>query len=89
MKTALAKLTIDPANRLKLASKGRLQEDKDADIVIFKPEELMEKGGYGMDICALPPEGIRYVIVNGKLAYTWEDGLQFTQEIMKNQKTFE
>ena len=49
----------------------------------------MEKGGYGMDICALPPEGIRYVIVNGKLAYTWEDGLQFTQEIMKNQKTFE
>ena len=89
LKTALAKLTIDPANRLKLASKGRLQEDKDADIVIFKPEELMEKGGYGMDICALPPEGIRYVIVNGKLAYTWEDGLQFTQEIMKNQKTFE
>lgn len=84
-KSALAKLTIDPANRIKLASKGRLQIGKDADVVVFCPEELMEQSGFGLDVCALPPKGIRFVLVDGKVAYTGQQGEEFTQQIRAQQ----
>ena len=74
-------MTLDPANRLRRLSKGRLQPGKDADITIFQLDSLKEKAEFGTTVCALPPEGIKYVIVGGKLAYTEDDGQQFTREI--------
>ena len=81
LKTALGKMTLDPANRLQMQSKGRLQSGKDADITIFQLDQLMEKGEYGIDVCALPPLGIKYVVVGGRIAYTEEDGMQYAREI--------
>ncbi|MFZ7101169.1 MAG: amidohydrolase family protein [Peptococcaceae bacterium] len=81
LKTALRKMTIEPANRLKLFSKGRLQVGKDADITIFDLADLRERGEYGADACALPSRGIRYVVVGGRVVYTAEAGERFAREI--------
>ena len=62
-------MTLIPAKRLKLSDKGRLQEGKDADIVIFNLEKIIDKSKFGVNICASPPEGIEYVIINGDVAY--------------------
>ncbi|ATW27694.1 amidohydrolase family protein [Candidatus Formimonas warabiya] len=86
LKTALGKMTLDPANRLQLQPKGRLQAGKDADITIFQLDRLREKGEYGIDICALPPVGIKYVVVGGQIVYTEKEGAQFAQEIEARQR---
>jgi N-acyl-D-amino-acid deacylase len=65
----LAKLTLLPAQRLGLTRKGRLQEGCDADLCLFDPQTITDKAGFGVDICALPPTGIRAVIVGGKIMY--------------------
>lgn len=65
----ISKLTLIPAKRLKLSNKGRLQEGKDADITIFNLEKIIDKSKFGKNICASPPEGIEYVIINGNIAY--------------------
>jgi len=69
LKEGISKLTLIPAKRLKLSDKGRLQEGKDADIVIFNLEKIIDKSKFGVNICASPPEGIEYVIINGDVAY--------------------
>lgn len=61
---ALRKMTVMPARRLGLADKGTLDIGKDADIVIFDPETVRDKADFSRP--SLPPEGIPYVIVNGK-----------------------
>jgi N-acyl-D-amino-acid deacylase len=63
------KLTLLPAQRLGLTRKGRVQEGCDADLCLFDPQTIGDKSGFGVDICALPPVGIRAVIVGGKVAY--------------------
>lgn len=68
LKEAINKLTLIPAKRLKLSNKGRLQEGKDADITIFNLEKIIDKSKFGKNICASPPEGIEYVIINGDIA---------------------
>ena len=65
----ICKLTLIPAKRLKLANKGRLQKGKDADITIFNFEKIIDKSKFGENICASPPKGIEYVIINGDIAY--------------------
>jgi len=70
LKTAIGKMTLEPALRLQLDTKGRLQPNKDADITLFDLDTLQEMGDYGADVCAKPPLGIRYVIVGGKIVYT-------------------
>lgn len=62
---ALKKMTILPAKRLGLSRKGTLKEGADADIVIFNNEKIIDMATY--ENPSLPPDGIAYVIVNGKV----------------------
>lgn len=67
---ALRKITLMPAQRLTstnaMRNKGRLQVGADADVVIFDPQTIIDRATY------LEPAqystGIRYVLVNGKVA---------------------
>ncbi|QAT42091.1 amidohydrolase family protein [Aminipila luticellarii] len=63
---ALRKMTLEPAKRLNLNKKGCIFEGCDADLTIFDPENV--KDGADFSESDLPPEGIDYVIVNGKIA---------------------
>ena len=63
---AVRKLTLEPANMIKLPSKARLQEGKDADITVFDFETVAENSKFGNSVCALPPTGIAYVICGGR-----------------------
>lgn len=63
---ALRKMTLEPANRLELNAKGRIFKGCDADITIFDLETI--KDGADFSELNIPPFGIDYVIVNGKVA---------------------
>ncbi|MDH4266646.1 MAG: D-aminoacylase [Deltaproteobacteria bacterium] len=63
---AIKRMTSFPAQRLGLQDRGLLREGMAADITIFDPETIIDKGTY-----AEPnqyPIGITYVIVNGQVA---------------------
>ena len=62
---ALRKITLEPAKRLELDSKGRIEEGCDADITIFDPETIIDKADFTQ---LSRPEGIEWVIINGKPA---------------------
>ncbi|MBQ6662389.1 MAG: amidohydrolase family protein [Firmicutes bacterium] len=65
--TGIRKCTEMPAQRLRLGDrKGRIEEGFDADITIFDPETIIDRAVFGDG--QLPPEGIDYVIVNGRIA---------------------
>jgi dihydroorotase len=65
---AVRKMTIMPARRLEarvaaMKTKGRLRVGADADITIFDAGRVIDRSTYREP--ALPPLGIRHVIVNG------------------------
>ncbi|MHA1763600.1 MAG: N-acyl-D-amino-acid deacylase family protein [Promethearchaeota archaeon] len=60
---AIRKMTSLPASILKLPDRGLIKEGYKADIVIFDPERIEEKGT--IQNGRQHPEGIDYVIVNG------------------------
>ncbi len=62
---ALRKMTSLPADRMKLWNRGRIEEGKSADLMIFDPDEVKDKATYEDPV--QPPEGIVHVIVNGEL----------------------
>jgi N-acyl-D-aspartate/D-glutamate deacylase len=62
---ALAKMSLMPADLLRLSNKGRLQTGADADITIFDPERVNDRGTF--ENPAQYSEGIPYVMVDG----TW------------------
>lgn len=64
--SAIEKMTAMPANRLRLANKGRLNVGADADITIFDFEKIRDGATFAQPV--LPPEGIDYVIIGGKIA---------------------
>ncbi|HHZ01311.1 MAG TPA: D-aminoacylase [Tissierellia bacterium] len=76
LEEAIRKMTSLPASRLNMQNKGLIKEGMDADIVIFNPDKIIDKSDF-MDPFR-KPEGIDYVIVNGKI--TIEKG-QFTGEL--------
>ncbi len=67
-KTALAKMTIMPAERVAtrdpaMKRKGRVQVGADADITVFDPKTVLDRSTYAHP--AVPSAGIEYVLVNG------------------------
>ena len=62
---ALRKMSLLPAERLGIQSKGRLQVGADADITVFDPERVIDKATF--ENAAQYSEGIQYVMVNGTL----------------------
>lgn len=70
LRDALRKMTIDPARRLEayvpaMRNKGRLSAGADADITVFDAHAVIDRATYSDP--ALPPDGIRFVLVNGVL----------------------
>lgn len=63
---ALKKMTLLPADRMGLESKGEIREGCDADIVIFDENLISDSATF--EEPTLVPEGISYVIVNGCIA---------------------
>ncbi len=64
----LRKMTVMPAKRLEkrlpeMRNKGRIRPGADADIVVFDPRTVIDRGTYADP--AQSPAGIRHVIVNG------------------------
>lgn len=62
----IAKMTIQPANRLGLTNKGRLTPGADADIVIVDPDTLADRATFAEPLLA--PVGIDRVLIGGRTA---------------------
>ena len=75
LEQAVRKMTSLPASRLRLRGKGVLQPGADADVCVFDPARLHERGTYTDP--AQEAEGMDYVFVGGRPAIA--DG-EFTQE---------
>jgi N-acyl-D-amino-acid deacylase len=63
---AIKRMTSFPAQRLRLQDRGLIREGMIADITIFNPDTIIDKGTY-----AEPnqyPVGIEYVLINGQVA---------------------
>ena len=65
---AVRKMTLMPARRLEarvpaMRDKGRIRVGADADLTIFDAAHVIDRATYREP--SLPPEGIRFVIVNG------------------------
>ncbi len=65
MEDAIRKMTSMPAQRLGLKDRGILRDGMKADIVAFDPDRVEAKATF--DDPKQYPEGIDYVVVNGKL----------------------
>ena len=66
LEEAIRKMTSLPAQTFGLYRKGILRERLDADIVIFDPATIIDNSTF--EDPAQPPEGIRWVLVNGEVA---------------------
>lgn len=68
LKEALYKITYGPASRFGIERKGDIREGYDADLVIFNYDEIEDTAKFSnVGRPDSPPEGIRYVLVNGKI----------------------
>lgn len=65
LEEAIFKMTKKPAELLGLKKRGTLKEGNFADIVVFNPDTIADKGTFVDPVQY--PEGIDYVIINGNL----------------------
>lgn len=63
---AIYKMTALPAKNIGLKDRGILNEGMKADVTIFNPETIIDKGTFEKP--HQYPEGIHYVLVNGQIA---------------------
>ncbi len=63
LEEAINKMTQKPAEVMRIPNRGELKEGYFADVTIFNPETIIDKGTYTDPVQF--PEGIEYVIVNG------------------------
>lgn len=63
---AIYKMTGLPAKNIGLKDRGIIKENMKADITIFDPETIIDKGTFEKP--HQYPEGIHYVLINGQLA---------------------
>jgi N-acyl-D-amino-acid deacylase len=63
---AIEKMTAQPAARLGLTNKGRLNVGADADITIFDYDAVTDRATFAEP--ALAPEGIEMVLIGGEIA---------------------
>jgi N-acyl-D-amino-acid deacylase len=66
LEEAIRKMTSLPAQTFGLYKKGILRQGMDADLVVFDPDVIIDKSTFEDPM--QPPEGIRWVIVNGEIA---------------------
>jgi N-acyl-D-aspartate/D-glutamate deacylase len=66
LEQAIHKMTAFPASRVKLGDRGRLVPGAAADVVVFDPATVTDRGTFEQPFQY--PEGIAAVIVNGSLA---------------------
>ena len=65
---AIYRATALPAQVFGLTGKGSMAEGADADIAIFDPERFCDRADFvGLGLPDAPPEGMRQVIVGGKV----------------------
>ena len=62
---ALRKMTLEPAERLRLFNKGRIEEGCDADITVFDPEAIMDRADFSY---LEKPDGIKHIFIWGEPA---------------------
>src|SRR6476646_781804 len=67
LEQAIRKITSLPAQRERLAGRGLIKEGFFADITIFDPGSIIDKATYTQP--AQLAEGVKYVIVNGQMAF--------------------
>ncbi len=66
---AIRHITLKPAQVFGLGGKGRMRAGCDADLVIFDPDTITDTANYpGLGQPNGVPKGIRYVIIEGKIA---------------------
>jgi N-acyl-D-amino-acid deacylase len=65
LETAVAKMTGQPAEKLKLDRRGLLREGHFADLVVFDPETVRDEATF--ENPHVYPTGIHYVVVNGQI----------------------
>lgn len=63
LEEAINKMTQKPASAMRIPKRGELKEGYFADVTIFNPETVIDKGTFTDPVQY--PEGIEYVIVNG------------------------
>lgn len=71
LKTALYKMTGLPAKNFGVKDRGLLKENNFADITIFDPDKISDKGTFEKP--HQYPVGINYVLVNGKVVLEGEE----------------
>ncbi len=75
LEDAVRRMTSLPANQLKLHDRGHIAPGMAADLLVFDPDRVRDTATFSKPLSF--PEGLRYVIVNGKVEI--EDG-RFTDE---------
>ena len=66
LEEAIYKMTKKPSETFNMVGRGELKEGNYADICIFNPDTIIDKGTYVEPI--QHPDGIEYVLVNGEVA---------------------
>jgi len=65
LEEAIRKMTSAPCRKMGIADRGIIRPGGWADLVVFDQEKIADRSRYGDPFH--PPEGIKYVMVNGKI----------------------